>query len=79
MYTRRLNLLMQGSIMYSVIEVVTHHYQRFSCSQYLYNQFNVQESEKTLTITKMNTMHAYTHRFAYNKGLNKARNGLSAN
>ncbi|KAG5590888.1 hypothetical protein H5410_041402 [Solanum commersonii] len=31
---KRLNLLMQRSIVYSKIQVVTHHYQRFSISQY---------------------------------------------
>ncbi|KAG5571190.1 hypothetical protein H5410_060956 [Solanum commersonii] len=29
------NLRIQGSIVYSKIQVVTHHYQRFSCLQYL--------------------------------------------
>ncbi|KAG5578671.1 hypothetical protein H5410_058805 [Solanum commersonii] len=28
-------------------------------------QFKVPESNATLTLTKMNTMHAFTHRFAY--------------
>ncbi|KAG5606140.1 hypothetical protein H5410_027632 [Solanum commersonii] len=35
MHTTRLSLLMEGSIVYSKIQVVTHHYQKFSCSQYL--------------------------------------------
>lgn len=35
MYTTRLSLLMQGSILYPKIKVLTHHYQWFSSSQYL--------------------------------------------
>ncbi|KAG5594879.1 hypothetical protein H5410_036111 [Solanum commersonii] len=35
MHTTRLNLLMQGSIVYSKIQIVTHHHQRFLFSQYL--------------------------------------------
>ncbi|KAG5599016.1 hypothetical protein H5410_030386 [Solanum commersonii] len=35
MYTTRLNLLMQRSIVYSRTQVVTHHYQRISSLQYL--------------------------------------------
>ncbi|KAG5590342.1 hypothetical protein H5410_040856 [Solanum commersonii] len=35
MYTTRLNLLMQGSIVYLKTQVVTHHDQRFSSSLYL--------------------------------------------
>ncbi|KAG5585590.1 hypothetical protein H5410_046024 [Solanum commersonii] len=35
MHTTRLNLLMKGSIVYSNIQIMTHHHQRFSCSQYL--------------------------------------------
>ncbi|KAG5580424.1 hypothetical protein H5410_051051 [Solanum commersonii] len=45
MYTTRLNLLMQGSIVYPNIQVVTHHYQRFSSSQYLL-QMQVQAQQK---------------------------------
>ncbi|KAG5615190.1 hypothetical protein H5410_015014 [Solanum commersonii] len=80
---------MQGSIVHSKTQVVTHHYQRFSSSQYLlqmqvqaqqrysnvltermipYSHTMVQsliapESQSTLTLTKMNTMHDSTHRF----------------
>ncbi|KAG5632433.1 hypothetical protein H5410_004150 [Solanum commersonii] len=61
MHTTRLNLLMQGSIVYSKIEIVTHHHQRFSCSQYL---LLVQESDTTITLKKRNIMHVFTHRFA---------------
>ncbi|KAG5606497.1 hypothetical protein H5410_027989, partial [Solanum commersonii] len=35
MHATRLSSLMQGSIVYSKIQIVTHHHQRFSCSQYL--------------------------------------------
>ncbi|KAG5631020.1 hypothetical protein H5410_002737, partial [Solanum commersonii] len=35
MYMKRLNLLMQGSILYSKIQTVTHHDQIFLCFQYL--------------------------------------------
>ncbi|KAG5605860.1 hypothetical protein H5410_027352 [Solanum commersonii] len=64
---------MQGSIVYSKILVVTHHYQRLSCSQYLLlvqaqdkkgSLIQDQESDATLTLKKRNTMHAFTHRFA---------------
>ncbi|KAG5615070.1 hypothetical protein H5410_014894, partial [Solanum commersonii] len=50
---------MQGSIVYSKIQVVTHHYKKISCSQYL-----LLESDATLTLKKRNTMHVFTHRFA---------------
>ncbi len=45
MHTTRLNLLMQGSIVHSKIQVVTHHYQRFSSSQYLL-QMQVQAQQR---------------------------------
>ncbi|KAG5584837.1 hypothetical protein H5410_045271 [Solanum commersonii] len=86
----RLNLLMQGSIIYLKTQVVTHHYQRFSRSQYLLQMqvqaqlrysnaltqrmilyshtmvqlFKAPKSNATLTLTKKNTMQAFTHRFA---------------
>ncbi|KAG5611351.1 hypothetical protein H5410_022632, partial [Solanum commersonii] len=57
----RLNLLMQRSSVHSKIKIVTHQYQRVSCSQYLPQ---MQESDATLTLTKMKTIYAFTHRFA---------------
>ncbi|KAG5581769.1 hypothetical protein H5410_052396 [Solanum commersonii] len=45
MYTTRLTLLMQRSIVHSKIQVVTHHYQRISCSQYLL-KMQVQAQQK---------------------------------
>ncbi|KAG5629906.1 hypothetical protein H5410_001623 [Solanum commersonii] len=73
MHTTRLNLLMQGSLVYSNIQIVTHHYQGISCSQYLLLvQVQAQpkvskcpdESDTTLTLKKRNKMHVSTHRFA---------------
>ena len=59
MHTTRLNLLMQGSIVYSKIQVVTHHYQRFSCSQYLPQmQVQAQQRYSNALTTKMI---AYSH------------------
>ncbi|KAG5615645.1 hypothetical protein H5410_015469, partial [Solanum commersonii] len=66
MHTKRLNLLMQGSIVHSKIQVVTHHYQRISNSQYfLQMQVEAQQRIKCNTHThKMNIMHDSTHMFA---------------
>ncbi|KAG5599074.1 hypothetical protein H5410_030444 [Solanum commersonii] len=59
MHTTRLNLLMQGSIVHSKIQVVTHHYQRFSSSQYLLQmQVQAQQRYSNSLTTKMIT---YSH------------------
>ncbi|KAG5585136.1 hypothetical protein H5410_045570 [Solanum commersonii] len=64
---------MQRSIVYSKIQVVTHHYQRFSCSQYfLLVQVQVEQKrlinsrlgDATLTLKKRNTVQVFTHRLA---------------
>ena len=91
MHTTRLNLLIQGSFVHSHIQVVAHHYQRISSSQYLcqmkvqsqqrysnaltqrriphshitVHQFKYPESIVMLTLTKMKTIHDFTHGFAY--------------
>ncbi|KAG5571846.1 hypothetical protein H5410_061612 [Solanum commersonii] len=39
------------------------------------SQFKATESNATLTRTKKNIMHHFTHRFAHHEGLNKAYNG----
>ncbi|KAG5631842.1 hypothetical protein H5410_003559, partial [Solanum commersonii] len=59
MHTTRLNLLMQGSIVYSKIQIVTHHHQRFSCSQYLL-LVQVQAQQKYL-IALAQRMIPYSH------------------
>lgn len=41
-------LLMQRSIVYSITQVVTHHYKRFSSSKYMY-QMQVQAQQKCFT------------------------------
>ncbi|KAG5606205.1 hypothetical protein H5410_027697 [Solanum commersonii] len=67
-HTLRLKFTKQGAIVYSKIQVVTQHYQRFSCSQYLLlvqsSSTGNQESDATLTLKKRNTMPVLTHRFA---------------
>ncbi|KAG5600556.1 hypothetical protein H5410_031926 [Solanum commersonii] len=86
----RLNLLMQGSIVYSNTQVMRHHYQIIShslyllqmqvqaqqrksnvltqimipCSHTMVYSFRVLESNATLTLTKKNTMHAFTYSYA---------------
>ncbi|KAG5580288.1 hypothetical protein H5410_050915, partial [Solanum commersonii] len=52
MHTRRLNLLMQRSIVESKIQVVTHYYYRISSSQYLL-QMQVQAQQSSLKIKKV--------------------------
>ncbi|KAG5575595.1 hypothetical protein H5410_055729 [Solanum commersonii] len=60
MHTTRLNLLMQGSIVYSKIQIVTHHYQRFSCSQYSL-LVQVQAQQKRLINSRLgNRCNAHT-------------------
>ena len=65
MHTTRLNLLMQGSIVYSKIQVVTHHYQRFSSSQYfLLMQVQAQQNYlNALTQTMIPYLHIEVKQF----------------
>ncbi|KAG5586167.1 hypothetical protein H5410_046601, partial [Solanum commersonii] len=61
MYTIRLKLLMQRSIVYSKIQVVAHHYQRFSCSQYLLLA-QVQAHQKVSKCPHIKNDSIFTHR-----------------
>ncbi|KAG5570236.1 hypothetical protein H5410_060002, partial [Solanum commersonii] len=78
---------MQGSIVYLKIQVVTYHYQRFSCSQYLL-LVQVQAQQKVSKCPHMKNDSIFTHRglplfsnrlsirFTQDqKGLSKAYNG----
>ncbi|KAG5631276.1 hypothetical protein H5410_002993 [Solanum commersonii] len=76
MYTTRLNLLKQGSIVYPKIQVVAHYYQRFSSSQYLL-QMQVQAQQKYLNpLTKRMIPFPHTKLTQDQKGLYKACNGV---
>ncbi|KAG5571483.1 hypothetical protein H5410_061249 [Solanum commersonii] len=69
---RRLNLLMQGSIVYSKSQVVTHHYQKISSSIYFLHM-EVQAQQRYSNALTQKNYSIITHKDQ--KGLFKACNG----
>uniref|UniRef100_A0A0V0HMQ9 Putative ovule protein n=1 Tax=Solanum chacoense TaxID=4108 RepID=A0A0V0HMQ9_SOLCH len=75
MHTKSLNLLMQGSIVHSKIQVVTHHYQRISSSLYLL-QMQVQAQQRySNALTKR--MIPYSHTMVQSIKVPKSRSTLT--